>query len=207
MKKLIPLLLFLFYSNDIFSQNIDIDLLKIFNYHRNDTMDIVFNWISDTVAWFAYCVPVCLVLIGLIKKKKAMQANALYLGASAIIAALISTSLKHSVNRVRPFITYPFIQKLSAGGSPSFPSGHSTDAFALATAVSLAYPKWYVIIPAYLWATAAAYSRMYLGVHYPSDVLAGVIIGTGTSALCFMAKKSITKKRALKRLSDHELNG
>jgi membrane-associated phospholipid phosphatase len=48
---------------------------------------------------------------------------------------------------------------------------------------------------------------MYLGVHYPSDVLAGVVIGTGTAALCFLAKKAIVKKNEQNSLSANELKG
>jgi undecaprenyl-diphosphatase len=205
MKKIIFLLIVVFYSANIFAQNIDIDVLKNINHNRNDILDIFFNLLSDTVAWMAYGVPICLLTIGFLKKKKTIKVNGLYLGAATLISALISTALKHFVNRVRPFVTYPFIEKLSSGGSPSFPSGHTTDAYAMATAVCFAYPKWYVIAPAYLWASAVGYSRMYLGVHYPSDVLAGVVIGTLTAALCFMAKKAITNKREQKTISDNQL--
>ena len=200
MKKVILLMLIL-YSAKVFAQNIDIDLLKEINHNRNTSLDIFFNLISDTVAWMAYGVPVCLLITGLMKKKKTVQANALYLGASAIFAALITSALKHSIGRVRPFVTYTFIQKLSSGGSPSFPSGHTTDAFALATALSIAYPKWYVIIPAYLWAFAVGYSRIYLGVHYPSDVLAGAVIGVCSAAICFVAKNKIINRKEQKILS------
>jgi undecaprenyl-diphosphatase len=48
----------------------------------------------------------------------------------------------------------------------------------MATALSLSFSKKKIIIPVYLWAMLVAYSRMALGVHYPSDVLAGIIIGT-----------------------------
>jgi membrane-associated phospholipid phosphatase len=50
-------------------------------------------------------------------------------------------------------------------------------AFALATSLSLSYPKCYIIVPSFAWASSVGYSRMDLGVHYPSDVLAGAIVG------------------------------
>jgi membrane-associated phospholipid phosphatase len=61
----------------------------------------------------------------------------------------------------------------------------------LATSLSLQYPKWYVIAPAYLYAGTVAYSRMDLGVHYPSDVLSGAIIGSGSAYITYKINRKI----------------
>lgn len=98
---------------------------------------------------------------------------------SLATSVAISLGLKYTVNRKRPFVTYPdIIQKDSHAGPKSFPSGHASSAFALATSLSLCYPKWYVIAPSYIWAFTVGYSRMRLGVHYPTDVLIGALIGS-----------------------------
>jgi undecaprenyl-diphosphatase len=89
--------------------------------------------------------------------------------------------MKLIIKRERPFITYPFIVKRADGGQSSMPSGHAASAFNTATALSLVYPKWYVIVPAYSWACLVAYGRMYQGVHYPSDVAIGAVVGAGTA--------------------------
>jgi membrane-associated phospholipid phosphatase len=75
----------------------------------------------------------------------------------------------------------------------SFPSGHTTHAFVLATSVSLVYPEWYIIAPSYIWAGAVGYSRMHLGVHYPSDVWAGALIGSGSAYLCHQINQKINQ--------------
>ncbi|MFY7909200.1 MAG: phosphatase PAP2 family protein, partial [Emticicia sp.] len=64
-----------------------------------------------------------------------------------------------------------------------------------ATSLSLTFRKWYVVIPAYTWASAAAYSRLHLGVHYPSDVLAGAAIGAGSAWLCYKANRWLQRKK------------
>jgi membrane-associated phospholipid phosphatase len=194
MKKCLTILL-LFPIISIYSQNIDIDLLKDINLNRNKQFDGVFRSITNSAAPVAYAVPILLLGYGLIKKDSITNQNAIYIGSTIVLSEIISTIIKHSVNRPRPFITYSFIEKVSSGGSPSFPSGHTSDAFALATSVSMAYPKWYVIIPSYAWAGAVGYSRMDLGVHYPSDVLAGAIIGAGSAYLCYKGQQWLHKRR------------
>jgi membrane-associated phospholipid phosphatase len=114
---------------------------------------------------------------------------------AAISASLITTSLKYSVQRERPFVTYNDIQKRDVGGSPSFPSGHTSSAFALATSLSLHWRKWYVVVPSYIWATGVGYGRMYQGVHYPTDVLAGAIIGSGMAYLSYKFQQRLTKNK------------
>lgn len=179
----------------IYSQNIDINILKDINLNRNKQLDGIFRGITNSAAPVAYAVPVLLLGYGLMKKDSLTKQNALYIGTTVLSSEIISTILKYSVARPRPFVTYPFLEKVTSGGSPSFPSGHTSDAFALATSVSIAYPKWYVIIPSYAWAGAVGYSRMDLGVHYPSDVLAGAIIGAGSAYLCYKGQQWLHKKR------------
>lgn len=176
------------------TQKADIDMLKDINLNRPTQLDGVFRGVTNSAGPFAIGFPVLLFVISLVKKDKVKQQNSFYIGASVLSSAIISNILKYTIDRPRPFVTYWFIEKVTGGASPSFPSGHSSDAFALATAVSLIWPKWYIIIPSYAWAGAVVYSRMDLGVHYPSDVLVGAVIGAGSAYMCYKGQQKLFKK-------------
>jgi membrane-associated phospholipid phosphatase len=88
-------------------------------------------------------------------------------------AYLLSTSIKLAIGRNRPVVEdLPHLMSTPTG--LSFPSSHSTSSFAAARAYGRLLPQ----LPLYLAAAAMAFSRLYLGVHYPSDVAAGAALGT-----------------------------
>ncbi|MCW3070502.1 MAG: hypothetical protein JWO44_392 [Bacteroidetes bacterium] len=179
----------------VLSQNIDINILKSINKGRNKSLDGTFKLVTNSITPVSIGLPVAVLATGFIKHDSAIKNKGLYITGSLLLAAGISTGLKYSVGRTRPYVSYPFIEKATSGGSPSFPSGHTSDAFATATSVSLAFPKWYVAVPSYLWACSVGYSRMHLGVHYPSDVLGGALIGAGSAFLCHKANLWLQKRR------------
>lgn len=173
------------------SQNIDIKLLREINIERNKHFDATFKFITNTKGFVSSGVIAGMATYALVKKDSSSFRKTLTIASSLLVSSAITVALKYSVNRDRPYVTYPEIEKLSSGGSASFPSGHTSEAFSTATSLSLEYPKWYVIAPVMTWASAVGYSRMHLGVHYPSDVLAGAIIGSGSAFLCHWLNKKI----------------
>ena len=91
-------------------------------------------------------------------------------------ADLLALVIKAGVERRRPSLSVPQADPLLGAGGWSFPSGHAATAFA--GAVSLSY-LWRRGAPLFfLLAAAIAFSRVYVGVHYPGDVLAGAALGT-----------------------------
>jgi membrane-associated phospholipid phosphatase len=176
------------------SQNLDIRLLRSFNSPEKLPSDRFFQFASNSDAYLVYGIPVVIGSVGLIRHDDKLFRNAEVALAAVIVSSGITLVLKYSVNRTRPFITYPDITKKSAAGSPSFPSGHTSGSFALATSLSLSYPKWYIIVPVFTWAGTVAFSRMDLGVHYPSDVLAGAVIGAGSAWLTHYVNKKLIIK-------------
>ncbi len=159
----------------------DMDILEHIAHGRTAGQTRVFRTISDVNNYVNIAVPVGLLIAGTIDNNKAMRQNALYIASSTATTALLNTILKHVFKRKRPFRAHiNFVPVYEAGGY-SFPSGHTSAAFSTATALSRVYPKWYVIGPSLLWAGSVGYSRMYLGVHHPTDVGAGALLGAGAA--------------------------
>lgn len=189
--------LFFMLSCQLFAvgQNTDIELLRNINLGRDRQLDPACRFLSKSVAPVSFALPIGLYATAWIKKDSTLRNKSLTMAGGLLLAVTVSTALKYGVNRERPFVTYSDIDPAISVNTPSFPSGHTSDAFGTATALSLAFPKWYVITPAYAYACAIGYSRMALGVHYPSDVLAGALIGSGCSWLSYKANKWINRKR------------
>ncbi|MDP4278347.1 MAG: phosphatase PAP2 family protein [Bacteroidota bacterium] len=188
LKQLVLLLLLI--PMTVCAQNIDIDLLKQINSTEAEPSDPFFKAISGTHVIVVSGVPLVLGVAGLIGKDEAMCVSALEVGAASAVNLAATYLLKYSVDRPRPFETYPNeILKKASGDGGSFPSGHTSSAFATATSLSLNYPKWYIIVPSYVWAGTVGYARMHQGVHYPSDVLAGALLGAGSAWLTHKVNK------------------
>jgi undecaprenyl-diphosphatase len=148
-----------------------------------------FMFISKNLMYGNVGVPAGLLVGGIISNDKEMRQNSLYVASSTLLSYGFTTLIKQIVKRPRPFVQNISITPVYRPGGYSFPSGHSSSSFATATALSMAYPKWYVIAPAYLWAGATGYSRMYLGVHYPTDVATGAVLGAGSALPLLFLKK------------------
>ncbi len=185
----------LLFSAILRGQNIDIRILKSINKPCNPPADKFWHIVSDTKTTVAIATPLTMFATGLAIHSNDLQRNSYFSCTSIFLAAGLSSTLKIIFRRHRPYFTYSdIIVKKSNSGKYSFPSGHTTMAFATATALSLSFPKWYVVVPSYGYAAAVAFSRMYLGVHYPTDILGGMILGIGTSFLVFKSEKCLLKK-------------
>ncbi len=107
------------------------------------------------------------------------ETDTAYLLTSALAKTWWTTALlKYVVGRPRPGATHDdvnFVGNYQIKDNRSFPSGHTTGAFAVATVLSDQYPKYTPYF--YTYASLVGLSRIYTGVHYPSDVLVGAVLG------------------------------
>ena len=116
------------------------------------------------------------------------------MGLSLLIGYLVGNLfLKNVIARVRPYnLNTEAVLLIPKLKSFSFPSGHTLSSFEGATSIFLRNKKWG--IPALVLAVLIAFSRMYLYVHYPTDVLAGILLGIGISYLSMLVIDKIYSK-------------
>ena len=129
----------------------------------------------------------------------------IYCAASMILTFLIvNCAVKPLVARTRPYDLFPQIQILThAEHDFSFPSGHSANSFAVAWILFRVTKKQYGV-PALILAILIAFSRLYVGVHYPTDVLAGTAVAIALAEVCLhqipkIERMQRRKKKAARR--------
>ncbi len=145
------------------------------------------NWLG--AGWFGVLV-LPLVVAGLLALRRRWWAAAYFLAAEAATAVIVQI-LKHLFGRARP----EEIIVLSDFGS--FPSGHVANAAAIAVALAVIFPRWWVIVVGAGWVLLMAFSRTYLGAHWLSDTLGGALAGAGAAlVLAAVFGRVVHRRRA-----------
>lgn len=157
-------------------------LLWIQNNIRNDVLTPIFKFVTTLgnagMIWIVLSV-------GLLIPKKTRRVGVLALVSLSFSALIDNVILKNVVARTRPYEVIEGLTSLvGVQKDYSFPSGHTGSAFAAAVVMFLGLPKKYGI-PILVFACLMGLSRLYVGVHYPSDVLGGALIGTGIALFTY----------------------
>ena len=167
------------------AQDLDFRILYDLQQHRTPKADVAMRWVSNSV-WLTPAVPLGMAVGGWATDDRPLLNNSATVGCTWLGTMGLTIGTKYMVRRPRPYQAYPdVLVPVTTEPDPSFPSGHTSMAFCTATSLSLLYPHWYVVVPSMLWASAVGFSRLYLGVHYPSDVLTGALIGAGVAVVAY----------------------
>lgn len=177
--------------------SIDKQLLLFLNGLHSDFFDSVFWVITQKETW----IPLYLfVLVALIIKYKWQAIPLIVLIIVCIVATdQSSVFLKNTVGRLRPSYdpdTSPFVHLVNnyKGGPYSFVSSHATNAFGFGVLAALLIKNRVFTFVVLGMAAINSYSRIYLGVHFPGDIVAGAILGSVIGAVLFYGYKSLAKK-------------
>ncbi|ROP46590.1 bifunctional phosphatase PAP2/diacylglycerol kinase family protein [Streptomyces sp. PanSC9] len=143
------------------------------------------------VLWFATAAA-----MAAIRTPRARRAAVRGLASLSVASLTINTIGKRSVRRARPVLDpVPLVRQLKRQPiTTSFPSGHAASAAAFATGVALESPAWGAVVAPVAFSVAA--SRVYTGVHFPSDVLAGAALGVGAA---FLVRRLVPTRAQIRR--------
>ena len=179
--------------------DIDKQLMLALNGSNSLYMDGVMKIYTSTVVW----IPVALVLLFIVLKNNTPRASLLVvLGVALTILASDQVSsgfIKPLVGRLRPSLDPEFMHLIDTfnnyrSGSYSFTSSHACNSFAIAMFVSLLIRNKALSLSMLAWAAINSYSRIYLGVHFPGDILCGAILGTTIGTITYWIYSILHRK-------------
>jgi undecaprenyl-diphosphatase len=171
--------------------------LNDFLYHHDAVEDPLLFYVNVSEALFvATLVGIFLLANG--ERLRAWRRTAVAAALSAGLALAVAKVIAEIVDRSRPFVAEPHGVHLftSHAADPGFPSDHATGAFAVAMAIWLRNRRWGTV--ALLAAALLSVGRVAIAVHYPSDVLAGAVLGCAAALLLFARPA----RERIDRLSD-----
>lgn len=180
-------------------QNLDYRLLKELNLNRNKTWDKPLHVVGKSAYFGAMAYPVYWGMRWLAKPDSLAKAHTLDAGAALYGTVALVWLSKNLVDRQRPFIQHTeFDNPYPEENGRSFPSGQTSLAFETATMIWLHSKNWKFGLPGMIWAGGVAYSRLHLAQHYPSDVAAGALIGTGSALATYHLNRWIWQAKRKK---------
>lgn len=175
------------------------NLFFMLNGSESVFLDNLFWTITGKIIW----VPVLVFLAVMIFYRTSFKVAVITLISVVVLFTLcdqISSSFfKDYFQRLRPthhpdFMNLVDTVKNYKSGGFSFISGHATNSFGVAVLISRIFMSRWVTIPILTWATMNSYSRLYLGVHFITDILAGIIVGTLIALGVFLLYRLIVRK-------------
>jgi len=160
-------------------KQIDQSIFFYFNGMNSPLGDLVMALFTQTATWLVFYLAIIVFVI--VKFRTKAVVVLIMLGLAIVISDQFSTFVKDIVQRLRPTHD-PAIRDLvhnvyKKGGLYGFFSSHATNTFALAMFSARLFKNFRYSLLVFLWAGMVSYTRIYVGVHYPSDVLTGMMVG------------------------------
>jgi undecaprenyl-diphosphatase len=163
----------------------------------NPVFDAVFTTITNGAFWVVPGIAAAIVFL-YFQKRKGILVLALMVATVSVSDPVCNRIIKQLVPRMRPCNERVHIEGgrflLGRKGSRSFPSSHAMNMFAQAMLLTLLYRRKWVGITAFSFAAIIGFSRIYVGVHYPFDVLAGAVFGVMVGTLVYDSFLFISRK-------------
>jgi len=178
----------------------DYDIFKSINdfTSRHDGIEDILSFIAQDAHYIFVALLTALFLVPTRWGSPNLRRGVVAAAVAAGVALLVAHGITILWDRPRPFVAHPHYTHLliSHGTDPSFPSDHATGAFAIAVSLLLRSRRvgWFALA----FAVVVAFARVAVGVHYPSDVLGGALIGTAAALLVWQPPV----RSRLDRLSD-----
>lgn len=173
----------------------DTIVLWVRTHMRSEFLDGIMTWISKLgnggILWIS--IGIMLLLLSIKKGKNLRKWGLLLLISLGLTAILGNLILKPFIGRIRPYEQLAFPIIINQLNDFSFPSGHTSAAFAAAWICYAMNKKWGILM--LVFAVVMAFSRLYLGVHYPTDLLAGAVLGTIVSFIVLQCFQVLEQKR------------
>jgi len=178
---LISLSWLLIFSQTLFAQNWDTRILRSINRQYSPSVAPWVNRYENSVIFLVVGVPASLIIYGNLSNRMQYRNQGLQLATSTFLAYMTVYGLKKAVNRKRPYERYDWVRHDLVEEDRSFPSGHMAGSATL-TAFLWTQPKVskYIKMGALIWSVGVGVGRMYQGVHYPTDIIGGALIGVGS---------------------------
>jgi undecaprenyl-diphosphatase len=196
-----------------FLNSLDTSIFLAINGYHTTFLDNLMMLFSSRFTWLLMYAAVIWIIF---KSSPTAKTACLYLG-TLILAVLLADQIcasliRPAVERLRPSNPDNIISDLVyivngyRGGAYGFPSCHASNSFALAVFVTLFAKRYDIGICIMTWALLNSYSRLYLGVHYPGDLLTGAIIGSLLSVICYYAARAFEQRYLQTKIEPRHTN-